>query len=79
MPKGNPLSGAHKAKIAAGVRAYHHKCASKPKAKSKSKPKPPPSQSDGDQGRKLRKVVDKIERKAAIQKNMARVRRIRGR
>ena len=81
MPKGKPLSAAHKAKIAAGVRAYHHKCASKPKAKAKPKPKPkpPPNQSDGDQGRKLRKVVDKIERKAAIQKDMARVWHIRGR
>ena len=60
---------------------YHHKCAgkSKPKPKSMSKPPSPPSRSDGDQGRKLRKVVDKIERKAAIQKDMARIRRIRGR
>ena len=84
MPKGKPLSAAHKAKIATGMRAYHHKCAgkSKPKPKPMPKPKPAPSRSDGDQGRKLRKVVlrlDKIERRAAIQKDMARIRRIRGR
>ena len=81
MPKGKPSSAAHKAKIATGMRAYHHKCAgkSKPKPKPMPKPPPPPSRSDGDQGRKLRKVVDNIERKAAIQKDMARIRRIRGR
>ena len=101
MPKGKPLSAAHKAKIAAGVRAYHRGCAPKAKAKAKSKkPAKPPAKpkkltagekaddawharnkdtSGQAQANRVNSVADRIARQAAIRKDMARVRRIRGR
>ena len=97
MPKGKPLSAAHKAKIAAGVRAYHRGCAPKAKAKAKSKkPAKPKKLTAGEkaddawharnkdtsgqaQANRVNSVADRIKRRAAIQKDMARVRRIRGR
>ena len=74
-----PMSTAHKAKIAAGVKVSPqvpgaHKATSKPKPK----PKPKPAPSNPDHGRQMRTVVDKLERRAAVQKNMARIRKIRG-
>jgi hypothetical protein len=73
------MSTAHKAKIAAGVKVSPqvpgaHKATSKPKPK----PKPKPAPSNPDHGRQMRTVVDKLERRAAVQKNMARIRKIRG-
>ena len=95
MPKGKPLSAAHKAKIAAGVRAYHRRCAPKPKAKAKkpSKPKKLTAEERADdswharnkdmsgqaQANRVNSVADRIARQAAIRKDMERVRRIRGR
>ena len=82
MPR-KPLSAEHKAKIAAGVKAYHKRCRecehSKGKPKTKAKPKPQPRQMPKpDHGRKLRLAVDRIERRAAVQRDTALARRIRG-
>ena len=65
----------------------HSKGKPKPKAKPKPKTKPrtqpvqlaqPRQMPKPDHGRKLRQAVDRIERRAAIQRDTALARRIRG-
>lgn len=74
------MSAEHKAKIAKGVRAYHKKCRecknSKPKSKVKGKPRVMPKP---DQGKRLRQAVDRIERRAAIHRDTAFAKRLKGR